>query len=483
MSPDKYIKNYINGALSPAAAGAYLDTLNPASAQTHAYFPDSGEEDVQQAIEAGQKAFPNWQRLDPEKRFRLLMRMADIIEQERDVFARAEARDSGKPLSMAASADIPRAQACLRFYATAMLHRRASDARHYRRAVHYHLLHPLGTVAVSSHWNYPLLNLCEWIAPALAMGNCVVAHPSDRTPMTAYLLSKAAIDAGLPAGVLNIVHGKDSVIQPLLAELEGIEAVGFSGTTEKGREIALRCSEHYRPVLLDTGGKNPAIVFHDADFDQTIIGLLRSSFGNNGQSAYSTSRLYVERDLYEKLRDEMVKRTQFLRVGDPFSQVTDLGPLISREHLERVLSYISLAEMEGGKILCGGKTPNLPEELEEGFFVRPTLVEGLPPDVRTNQEEIFGPLATITPFDTEDEVIGLANHNPYQRAAAIWSANGQRANRIAARLSCGQIWVNDWMQLGRDTGHRLYGLAGNGAIGGEASLRFFTREQTITQGY
>lgn len=483
MSPDKYIKNYINGALSPAATGAYLDTINPAVAQTHAYFPDSGEEDVQKAIEASQKAFPNWQRLDPEKRFRLLMRMADIIEQERDVFARAEARDSGKPFSMAVSADIPRAQACLRFYATAMLHRRASDARHYRRAVHYHLLHPLGTVAVSSHWNYPLLNLCEWIAPALAMGNCVVAHPSDRTPMTAYLLSKAAIDAGLPAGVLNVIHGKDSVIQPLLAELQGIEAVGFSGTMEKGREIALRCSEHYRPVLLDTGGKNPAIVFNDADFDQTIIGLLRSSFGNNGQSAYSTSRLYVERDLYEQLRDEMVKRTQFLRVGDPFSQVTDLGPLISREHLERVLSYISLAEMEGGKILCGGKTPNLPEELEEGFFVRPTLVEGLSPDVRTNQEEIFGPLATISPFDTEDEVVAMANQSSYQRAAAIWTANGQRANRVAARLYCGQIWVNDWMQLGRDTGHRLYGLAGNGAIGGEASLRFFTREQTITQGY
>lgn len=483
MNPDKYIKNYINGSLSPASSGAYLETLNPATGQAYAFFPDSQEEDLRQALDSAHRAAPDWARLDPEKRFRLLMRMADIIEQERDLLARAEARDCGKPFSMTVSADIPRSQACLRFYATAMLHRRSGNGRHYRKAVHYHLLQPMGVVAVSPHWNYPLLNLCEWIAPALAVGNCVVVHPSEYSPMTAYLLSKAAIDAGLPPGVLSVVHGRDNILQPLLAELGELDAIGFSGTVDKGREMARRCSERFLPLLLDTGGKNPALIFEDADFDQTVIGLLRSAFGNNGQSAYSTSRLYVARTIYEELRDEMVKRTQFLRIGDPFSKVTDLGALISRQHLEQVLSYISLSEMEGGKILCGGKTPNVPEELENGFFVRPALIEGLSIQTRTNQEEIFGPLATIAPFDTEEEAIALANQSLYQRAAAIWTRDGQRANRVASRLLCGQVWINDWQQLGRDTGHYLYGNSGNGPIGGEASLRFFTRQQTITQGY
>ena len=483
MSPDKYIKNYIGGSLSPADSGEYLDSYNPANDKAISLYPDSAEVDLRNAVQAARKALPAWTILDPEKRFRLLMRMADIIEQERDVFAKAESNDNGKPYSMSSSADIPRAQACLRFFATAILHRNTFEARTYRKAAHYHLHRPMGVVGVSCHWNYPLLNLCEWIAPALATGNCVVAHPSDRTPMTAYLLAKAAVDAGLPGGVLNIVHGKDSVIQPLLGEIEGIDAVGFSGTHERGKELAIRCAGNYRPHLLDTVGKNPAIILSDADADQTVIGLLRSTFGNNGQSAYSTSRIMVERSRYEEIRDELVKRTQFLRVGDPFSQVTDLGPLISREHLERVLSYISLCEMEGGKVLCGGKHPNMPEELEGGYFVRPTLVEGLAPDARTNQEEIFGPLATIMPFDKEEEVIRMANLTDFQRAAAIWTRDTRRANRIAAQLKCGQIWINDWMQLGRDTAHRLYGPAGNGAIGGHASMRFFTREGTVTQGY
>ncbi|NRB61912.1 MAG: aldehyde dehydrogenase [Saprospiraceae bacterium] len=483
MNPDKYIKNYINGSFSPASSGGYLDTINPAFDTPHAKYPDSGEAEIKDAIAFAKKAAPGWRNIDPETRFRLLMRMADIIEQESVVFAQAETRDTGKPYSMSSSADIPRAQACLRFYATAILHNTITSSKAYRKATQFQVNRPMGVVAIGAHWNYPLLNLCEWIAPALAAGNCVVAHPSDRTPSTAHLLSKAAMEAGLPSGVLNIVHGKDSVIEPLMGELDGIDAVGFSGTYERGRDLAARCAENYRPVLLDTGGKNPAIVLEDADADQTVIGLLRSIFTNNGQSAYSTSRLFIARSRYEEIRDELVKRTQFLRIGDPLSKVTDLGPLISREHLERVLSFVSLAELEGGTIICGGKHPNMSEELENGFFIRPTLVEGLSPDARTNQEEIFGPLATITPFDTEEDVIRMSNQNPYQRSAAIWGRDTRVSSRIASELICGQIWVNDWIQSGRDSGHRLYGYAGNGTIGGYATMRFFNREASITQGF
>jgi aminomuconate-semialdehyde/2-hydroxymuconate-6-semialdehyde dehydrogenase len=479
MAPDKYIKNYINGALQPAASGAYLDNLNPATGQAYSHLPDSDGQDVQQAVEAAARAFPQWAQAEPRKRFRLMMRIADIIEQNMEAFARAETIDAGKPLSMSLSVDIPRAQSNFRFFATAA-QQFSSEAHHLAgEAINFTLRQPLGVVGCISPWNLPLYLFTWKIAPALATGNCVVAKPSELTPMTAYLLSKACIEAGLPPGVLNIVHGLGSKVGQAIVEHPETKAISFTGGTATGRQIALTAAPMFKKLSLEMGGKNPNIIFADCDFDTMIVQTLRSSFSNNGQICLCGSRIYVERPLYEKFRDELVKRTQFLKVGDPFSAVTDLGALISRQHLEKVESYLALAEVEGGSILCGGTRVELTGEQEGGYFLRPAVIEGLPLHCRTNQEEIFGPVVTIAPFDTEEEALSLANGTEYGLSATLWTKDISRANRLAERLQAGIVWINCWMLRDLRTPFGGAKSSGLGREGGLEALRFFTEPKNV----
>ena len=483
MRPDKYIKNYINGALVPPESGEYFDNINPATGQVYSYIPDSDEKDVERAVEAARKAFPGWSSCGPRKRFRILTRFADIIEQNLEEFARAESVDSGKPMSMASTVDIPRAHANIRFFATSILHF-SSEAHHMEgQAINYTMRQPIGVCGCISPWNLPLYLFTWKIAPALATGNCVIGKPSELTPMTAYMLSKAAIEAGLPPGVLNIIHGVGNKAGQPIIDHPQIKAISFTGGTSTGKRIAQTAAPMFKKLSLELGGKNPNIIFADCDFDQMMVDTLRSSFSNNGQICLCGSRIYVERPLYEQFRDELVKRTQFLKVGDPFSSVTDLGALVSKSHMEKVQSYLELAKVEGGTILCGGTPVEMTGDHENGYYLRPAVIEGLDNTCRTNQEEIFGPVVTIQPFDTEEEAIALANGVQYGLASTVWTNDISKANRVAEKLQAGIVWINCWMVRDLRTPFGGVKHSGVGREGGVEALRFFTEAKNVCVKY
>ena len=483
MASEKYIKNYINGTLLPAESGEYLDNYNPSTGKVYSYIPDSDDRDVQRAYQAAEKAFPVWSKCGTEKRFRILNRIADILEQDLDKFARAESMDSGKPLSLSTTVDIPRAAANFRFFATAILHFSSESHQMEGEAINFTLRQPIGVVGCISPWNLPLYLFTWKIAPALATGNCVVAKPSEMTPMTAFLLSKACIEAGLPPGVLNIVHGLGPKTGQAIVEHPLIKAISFTGGTATGKGIIQTAGPMFKKLSLELGGKNPNIIFADCNFDEMMVTTLRSSFSNNGQICLCGSRIYVERPLYEKFRDEFVKRTNFLKTGDPFSNVTDLGALVSKAHLEKVMSYISLAEVEGGTILCGGKTVEMEGEQAGGYYLRPTVIEGLSNDCRTNQEEIFGPVVTIQPFDTMEEAIALANGTQFGLSATLWTKDITRANRMAEQLQAGIVWINCWMVRDLRTPFGGVKSSGIGREGGLEALRFFTEAKNVCMKY
>ncbi|TXB61438.1 aldehyde dehydrogenase [Phaeodactylibacter luteus] len=479
MSPEKYIKNYIGGALVPAKSGAYLDNITPATGEVYSYLPDSDGEDAEAAIAAAAKAAAEWSHAEPRTRFRLLMRIADIIEQNLEVFARAEATDSGKPVTMARTVDIPRSQSNFRFFATAAL-QFSSESHHMPgTAINYTLRQPVGVVGCISPWNLPLYLFTWKIAPALAMGNTVVAKPSELTPMTAFLLSKACMEAGLPAGVLNIVHGLGPKAGQAIVAHPVVKAISFTGGTETGRHIAATAAPMFKKLSLELGGKNPNIIFADCDFDEMMVQTLRSSFSNSGQICLCGSRILVERPIYERFRDELVKRTQFLKVGPPMAEGSDLGALVSEAHRDKVESYLQLAEVEGGKILCGGSRVELPGEHAGGYYLRPAVIEGLAAECRANQEEIFGPVVSIAPFDTEAEALQLANGTAYGLSATVWTQDISRAQRMAEALQAGIVWINCWMLRDLRTPFGGVKNSGMGREGGQEALRFFTEPKNI----
>ena len=479
MPTDKYIKNYIDGALVPAGSGKYIDNYNPSTGKVYSYIPDSESDDIQRAYEAAERAFPEWSKAGLRKRFRILQRLADIIEQNLEEFAHAETIDSGKPIAMSRSVDIPRAHQNFRFFATAIMHF-SSESHHMEgQAINFTLRQPIGVVGCISPWNLPLYLFSWKIAPALATGNCVVAKPSEMTPMTAHLLAKACIEAGLPPGVLNIVHGLGPKAGQAIIDHPKIKAISFTGGTNTGKLIAQKAAPMFKKLSLELGGKNPNIIFADCDFDKMMVGTLRSSFSNNGQICLCGSRIYVERPIYEKFKEELVKRTQFLKVGDPFSSVTDLGALVSKAHMEKVMSYLALAEVEGGSILCGGEPVPMKGEFEEGYFLRPAVVEGLPHDCRTNQEEIFGPVVTIAPFDTEEEVLEYANSVQFGLSATVWTQDISKANRVAEKIEAGVVWINCWLLRDLRTPFGGMKSSGVGREGGLEALRFFTEAKNV----
>ena len=473
------ILNYINGALVEPVSAQYLDNYTPAEGIVYSLVPDSDVRDVANATEAAKAAFESWSAMPVEQRSAILQHVANLIDRDLDALALAESIDNGKPVSLAKAVDIPRASANMRFFATGAIHFASEAHVTGKEAVNYTLRTPVGVAGCISPWNLPLYLFTWKIAPALAAGCTVVAKPSELTPMTAFLFSKLCIEAGLPAGVLNIVHGLGPKAGQAIIEHPDIPAISFTGGTVTGKKIAAAAAPMFKKLSLELGGKNPNIIFADCDWEQALNTSLQSSFSNQGEICLCGSRIYVERSIYEKFTDEFVTRTQALTIGDPLEAGTRIGAMVSQAHTEKVLSYIELAKKEGGTILTGGNRVTIPGRCASGYFIEPTVIAGLNHHCRTNQEEIFGPVVTIMPFETEEEVLGYANSTPYGLSATLWTDNLKRAHRIAAGIKSGIIWVNCW--LFRDLRTPFGGMkqSGVGREGGWEALRFFTEAKNV----
>jgi aminomuconate-semialdehyde/2-hydroxymuconate-6-semialdehyde dehydrogenase len=407
------------------------------------------------------------------------MKIAAIIERDMDAYVKAESKDNGKSVHTAGIVDIPRAISNLEFFATGIMHYAAESHITEDTAVNYTMRMPIGVVGCISPWNLPLYLFTWKIAPAIAAGNCVVAKPSEITPMTAYMLSKACIEAGLPVGVLNIVHGLGGKCGQAIVDHPEVKAVSFTGGTVTGAAIAASAAPKFKKLSLELGGKNPNIIFADCDFENMLKTTIQSSFANQGEICLCGSRIFVERPLYEKFKAAFVEKASQLKPGDPSNEKTRMGAIVSKPHMEKILSYIELAQKEGGKILAGGKRVIMDGELKEGYYIEPTVIEGLPHDCRTNQEEIFGPVVTIMPFDTEEEVLMMANSTQYGLAASVWTSDLTRAHRMAAQIQSGIIWINCWLL--RDLRTPFGGMKGSGVgrEGGFEALRFFTEPKNV----
>jgi len=474
------IQNYINGNLQEPISALYIDNYNPSTGKVYSLCPDSDERDVELAYQAAHRAFLGWSNTPTEKRSGILLRIANLIEQHLAKFASAETVDQGKPLWLSTNGEIPRAISNLRFFATAIEHFASEAHPMGNHAINYTTRTPIGVVGCISPWNLPLYLFTWKIAPALAAGNCVIAKPSEITPMTAFLLSEICIEAGLPAGVLNIVHGLGTKVGSAITAHPEIKAISFTGGTKTGAEIARVAAPMFKKLSLELGGKNPNIIFADCNFDAMLTETVKSSFLNQGEICLCGSRIFVERPIYEKFKQAFVEKVKTeLVVGNPMLASTKTGAIASKMHFEKVLSYIELAKQEGGKILCGGNAVKLEGECENGWFIRPTVIEGLEYNCRTNLEEIFGPVVTITPFDTEPEVLMMANATEYGLASILWTENLTRAHKMASEIKAGIVWINCWLLRDLRTPFGGVKSSGVGREGGLEALRFFTEPKNI----
>jgi len=473
------LSNYINGGLLPPKSGNYINNYNPATGKVYSLIPDSDEQDVALAVEAAKAAFPAWSATPAQKRSEILVKISELIIKNLDALAQAESTDNGKPVWLAKRVDIPRAASNFHFYATAILHHASESHRMEEGYINYTLRQPIGVAGCISPWNLPLYLFSWKIAPALAAGNTVVAKPSEITPMTAFMLSQLCMEAGLPAGVLNIVHGFGHKVGAAITSHPDIPLISFTGGTKTGAEIARTAAPMFKKISLELGGKNPNIIFADCNFEEAIKTTLNSSFSNQGEICLCGSRILIEKSIYEKFRDELVKRTKTMTVGNPEDDKSKLGAIVSEQHLEKILSYIEIAKAEGGKIMTGGKRKILEGELKDGWYMEPTVIEGLSQNCRTNMEEIFGPVVTLQSFETEDEALQLANATEYGLAGTIWTENLGKAHRVASQLKSGIIWINCW--LVRDLRTPFGGMksSGVGREGGWEALRFFTEPKNV----
>ncbi|HLF20749.1 MAG TPA: aldehyde dehydrogenase [Bacteroidota bacterium] len=473
------VKNYINGKFVAPVSNQYIENFEPATGEVYSHVPDSDERDVTIAVDVAAKAFPSWSATSVEERSRALLRIAELIEKNLDNLALAESRDTGKPLALAKSVDMQRASVNFRFFAAAIINFHSEAHPMGPTGINYTLRNPIGVAGCISPWNLPLYLFTWKIAPAMAIGNCVVGKPSELAPMTAYMLAELCTEAGLPPGVLNIVNGYGHKVGAAITAHQQIPVISFTGGTKTGAEISKTAAPLFKKLSLEMGGKNPTIIFTDCNYDQMLETTVRSSFSNQGEICFCGSRIFIEKSLYSTFRDDFVAATKKLRVGDPLHDGTDLGALISKQHLDKILSYIELAKQEGGKILYGGKRVCVDGRCKNGWFVEPTIIENLPYDCRTNQEEIFGPVVTLIPFDTEEEVLTYANSTQYGLASIIWTQNLTRAHRVAAAIQAGIVWINCWML--RDLRTPFGGMknSGLGREGGLEALRFFTEPKNV----
>jgi aminomuconate-semialdehyde/2-hydroxymuconate-6-semialdehyde dehydrogenase len=474
-----HLENFIGGNFIGPLSGAFLDNVNPATAEVYGQIPNSNKKDIDVAVHAAQKAFVEWSTTSNEKRFSILNKIADLIDENLEALALAETNDNGKPLWLSKQVDIKRASANFRFFATAVMQFASESHAMEDKAINYTLRQPIGIVGCISPWNLPLYLFTWKIAPALAAGNCVIAKPSEVTPVTAFLLAKICKQAGLPDGVLNIVHGDGQNCGEAIVQHPAIKAISFTGSTKAGGSIAAIAAPMFKKLSLELGGKNPVIIFNDCDWPKMLQETIRSSFGNQGQICLCGSRILIEKAAYENFKKYFTEITKKLTVGDPLDEKSKQGAIVSKLHFEKIMNCIAIAKQEGGKILCGGNAIKLEGRCANGYFIEPTIIEGLDQQCKTNQEEIFGPVITIQSFETEEEALQLANATQYGLAATIWTQDISKANRMAAKVESGIVWVNCW--LVRDLRTPFGGMknSGVGREGGWEALRFFTEAKNV----
>ena len=474
-----HLENFIGGHWIGPLSGNFVENVNPATAEVSGHIPDSGEKDVNAAVQAAAGAFAAWSMTSVDERFRILNKIADLIDKNLDVLALAETNDTGKPLWLSKKIDIPRASANFRFFATGIMHFSTESHNMEEKAVNYTLRQPIGVVGCISPWNLPLYLFTWKIAPALAAGNCVVAKPSEVTPATAFLLGKIVQEAGLPNGVLNIVHGRGTTTGEAIIKHPQVKAISFTGSTRAGERIATIAAPMFKKLSLELGGKNPNIIFADCDWEKMLNTTIQSSFSNQGEICLCGNRILVEESIYEKFKTEFVERTKALTIGDPLEDFSKQGAIVSKAHYDKIMRCIDTAKQEGGRILCGGRAYKPGGRCANGYFIEPTVIEGLDETCQTNQEEIFGPVVTLQPFTTIEQALHLANATDYGLAATIWTQNISVAHRVAAKVESGIIWVNCWLL--RDLRTPFGGMknSGVGREGGWEALRFFTEAKNV----
>lgn len=476
---------FIDGA-AVVGSKQRFDDVNPATGEVIARVAEASQDDVDRAVQAARRALRgDWGKASPEQRARLLERVARRIEERAEDFLRAEILDTGKPRSLAASVDIPRGAAnfrvfaeLLRAYGNESFEQATDDGK---GALHYVVRRPLGVVGIICPWNLPLLLMTWKVAPALAAGNTVVVKPSEETPFTATLLGEVMNEVGVPPGVYNVVHGfgPSSAGEHLVTHPD-VAAITFTGESRTGQAIMRAASPWVKPLSFELGGKNAALVFADADLDEAVRGTLRSSFMNTGQVCLCSERVYVERRIFDEFKERLAKGARELVMGDPWADGTTTGPLISKEHREKVLSYYELAREEGAEVVMGGGVPELEGPLAKGFFVEPTIWSGLEEDSRCMREEIFGPVCHLSPFDDEEEAIQKANDSEYGLCGAVWTESLRRAHRVSAALEAGLVWVNTWYLRDLRTPFGGVKMSGIGREGGRWSLDFYSEPKNIT---
>ena len=473
------IKNYINGQFVNPVSNNWLDNYCPANGKVYGKIPNSSKEDVDMAYKSAKNAFQSWSNTSLEERSEIMLRIATLIEDKLDDLAIAESIDNGKPIWLAQAVDIPRAYSNFRFFANAIT-QFASESHESvgHDAINYTLRQPIGVVGCISPWNLPLYLFTWKIAPALASGNCVIAKPSEVTPMTAYLLGEICNEAGLPKGVLNIVHGLGSTTGQAIVEHANIKAISFTGGTSTGAHIAKTAAPMFKKLSLELGGKNPNIIFADCDYEEMLTTTVKSSFANQGQICLCGSRIFVQDTIYEQFKRDFVNLVSKQTVGHPSDPEAKIGALVSKQHLEKVLEYVEIAKKEGGKLLYGGNQITV-KGFENGYYMEPTIIEVGTNECRANQEEIFGPIVTIMPFKTEDQVLEMANNVKYGLSATIWTNNLKRTMRLTQRIQAGIVWVNTWLM--RDLRTPFGGMkdSGVGREGGLEALRFFTEPKNV----
>ncbi|MEO6406483.1 MAG: aldehyde dehydrogenase [Ferruginibacter sp.] len=474
-----HLENFIGGNFIGPLSGNFLDNVNPATGKVYGQVPDCNKKDIEAAVTAAKKVFAQWSSSPTEHRFTILNKIAEGIDEHLEQLALAESIDNGKPLWLCKKVDIPRASANFRFFATGAMHFANESHSMEGKAVNYTLRQPIGIVGCISPWNLPLYLFTWKIAPALAAGNCVIAKPSEITPVTAFLLGRICKDAGLPDGVLNIVHGQGQTCGEAIVKHPDIKAISFTGSTKAGRQIATIAAPMFKKLSLELGGKNPNIIFADCDWEKMMRTTLQSSFSNQGEICLCGSRILIEASVYEKFKNEFVEKVKQLTVGNPLDEKNNQGAIVSKIHFDKIIGCIEKAKQEGGKILCGGNAIKLTGENEGGFFIEPTIIEGLGPDCESNREEIFGPVVTLQSFKTTNEAISLANACEYGLSATIWTQDISKANKMANEIETGIVWINCWLL--RDLRTPFGGLknSGVGREGGWEAMRFFTEAKNV----